>query len=315
MADHAVIEFPDRFEERDIDKVLSRVSACPAGEPLCFDLSDVAWATPSLMTFVPAFGLSLAESGREVFLRVDESKNVFRYLQRMDFFKSCGIKTIESFKRHDPGCGFVTVQRVGSSARASKADDKLARDLAKNVHGADEVTTLPLLEYCFGELINNVVQHAMADGFVCGQYYPLKDMVHLSITDSGVGIRTSLVQNPKYLAIGTDEEAIRLALEPNVTGRAPLSTPYEEVQNAGNGLFFLSEYAVITRGMLTIYSGDCLIRLTQEGRIYPRKVQEYQGTIVGLRFSRKNVYNYLDMLGEVQNKRFGIIRSEGARFT
>ncbi|MHB8438516.1 MAG: hypothetical protein ACYDD4_05060 [Acidimicrobiales bacterium] len=75
------------------------------------------------------------------------------------------------------------------------------------------------------ELIDNAATHGQSDvgTFICGQRYTgttsqLPSGIWVGIADAGVGLPSHLRRNPKYTGIDDDNELIRRAREPWVTG-------------------------------------------------------------------------------------------------
>src|SRR2546423_301324 len=77
------------------------------------------------------------------------------------------------------------------------------------------------------ELIDNAATHGRSGvgTLVCAQRYTgatshLPPGIWVGIADAGVGVPAHLRRNPKYRDIAEDEQLIRLAKEPGVTGTA-----------------------------------------------------------------------------------------------
>lgn len=137
----------------------------------------------------------------------------------------------------------------------------------------DSEDTRAALSYVFDELMRNVVQHSLdgAGGVACAQRmdpvggYP-HPVIQLAVADNGVGIPSSIAQSA-----GGDwgaHEAILHAMRPHVSGAfAPGS--YGSVENAGMGLFVVSEIIKRTAGRFLVASPG--------GSLYVEGDPEYGG--------------------------------------
>ena len=91
-------------------------------------------------------------------------------------------------------------------------------------------------------------------------------MVELSILDQGVGIQKTLSRNP-HLEIRGDEDALRLAIKPGISGRAYVGGPKlrsDVWANSGYGLFMTSQICA-KGGSFAVCSGDRGLSLSADG--------------------------------------------------
>jgi len=315
MEEYYIIKMPRRFDADHLPEVLDQLSRRPSESSLCFDLSDTTFATPSLMTFVCSVSTSLRGTRKSI--RCPTNSDVTQYLQRMDFFRMGGIEIPEEFQRHPADGRFVELQKVNVGESSRQNCDKLAQDLAITIAGdPDYLKTIEFLEFCIGELLNNVRQHAMENGFVCAQYYRKTDTVGLSISDAGIGILASLKGNPKYHELDSDAEALKLSLEYNVTGKPPTTLPYRQTQtqNSGNGLFFLSRLVAKSCSQLALCSGTCLLEQTHDRPPTTVDTSHFQGTFVELIIKRAKIPDYEKAMEEIRKERFGKMAAQPIRF-
>lgn len=137
------------------------------------------------------------------------------------------------------------------------------------------------LSYAFKELMRNVVDHSEARQiWLAGQYWPSLDKVELAILDEGVGIRRALRHNP-HLSIDDDEDAILLACEPGISGKAYKGRPQSEDpwENSGFGLYVLRSICHLG-GTLTMLSGASAIVMARGS--YSPYSANFQGTAIGV---------------------------------
>ena len=159
---------------------------------------------------------------------------------------------------------------------------QLAELLAQNNTNLTRVLT-----YCIREIIRNAVEHSGANQiWIAGQYWPSKDLVEIAICDEGVGIRSSLTQNPN-LEIHTDEDALDLALRPGISGKAfrvegkRNRRQSNEWDNSGYGLYLTSKLCQLA-GEFVIGSGNALLEIVGDD-VFTQTVN-LPGTAIRVRF-------------------------------
>lgn len=134
-----------------------------------------------------------------------------------------------------------------------------------------------------GELVDNVFAHNfgrwplknIAGGFLIIQKYPAANRLEIAVSDVGVGIRATLTTNPLYSHIKTDVEAVRKALQRNVTARPQ--------GRGGNGFpFILDALTNGFHGTLDVRSGLCHLRVFQTRDQVLDTAKRITGTMVGI---------------------------------
>lgn len=149
-------------------------------------------------------------------------------------------------------------------------DLRAARDLAERAGDIIEhemptpsPSIVRMARFVFEELGANVVDHSgrATTGFGFVHVDAIKRRLAIAFADCGVGFFASLQRNPEFRGrIADDGEAIRLALEPGVSGSA------DARRNMGLGLKELTRFADALHGDMYIASGSSmLIRKTVGG--------------------------------------------------
>ena len=226
----------------------------------------------------------------------------YRYLQRIDFFKSLGIDIKENFTRRASGGQFCTFTSIKGqdSGLASKLADEIAQIIAYPQEEVFEFTDQPHQEdyfesiaYSVSELVKNVQQHSKGSGYITAQYYKSLDKVKIAIFDDGIGVKESFNSNSNRSTskIHNDIEALRTALLPQVSSklnnqRSAWSDGTDE--NAGVGLTLLTEIAVESGGEYYLISGNGFIS-SSEDYVFDFQVK---GTFVHLEFNRQALENF-----------------------
>ncbi len=118
------------------------------------------------------------------------------------------------------------------------------------------------LNVVFAELVENVYRHSRSDypGFVLAQAHPARQLLHMTIVDTGIGIHTSFQESPDEAMrqrAKNPAESLKLALEKLVTSKTS--------EHSGYGLYVVSDIVRRNGGTFRITSGQHSYMI-QEGR-------------------------------------------------
>lgn len=127
------------------------------------------------------------------------------------------------------------------------------------------------LRYVLSELLYNLMEHGKSDFFWKGHRYPTPGILqftwyekvnelHFVVADVGIGVKRHLSQT--YSGLTTDEEALRLAIQPEISGTFGSQDPYSNRDNAGMGLFLSSNIIRRLRADMYVISGDGVIHVS-----------------------------------------------------
>lgn len=177
------------------------------------------------------------------------------YLVRMGLFKILRVPFDMTIVEHEPAGRFIPLTQIRSSGELST----FISEMIPLLHA--EAEQAKTMGYIISELARNVLEHAQtANGaLLCAQYYKKSNAIRIGIADTGLGIKKTI--NQSYPAV-TDLEAIRLALQPGITGTT--SREGGTAQNAGAGLFFIKSIANVNRDFFVIYSGRAFYKLLKK---------------------------------------------------
>jgi hypothetical protein len=283
----------------------------PTGVDYMIDFGPLKWLEPFGMLY---FARQLRTFANERKPSRCQAKNHqgHGYAAHMAFFQSFGldfgkeagaapgneayipITEVNIRKFHiEAGQSQVQVQEVIETHCA-----RLAAVLARNEGGPLQHT----LGFSLREIFRNVTEHSNADSiWFAAQYWPSKQLVELSILDQGRGIRTTLSRNP-HLIINSDEDAIRLALKPGISGRAYEGGPKlrdDAWANSGYGLFMTSQICA-RGGSFALCSGDRGLLLNGE----TEKVIDagFSGTAIRMRIYVPEVRGLNEALKELSKR-------------
>jgi len=264
------------------------------------------WVTvhPANLVLTAALAMEIGKDNVEIIGKVPETG---RYLDRMGLYDL--TQTLSPFKYHrkEEAGRFVPIKVIKT------ADDqsRFITDMIPLLHLTENNTTI--IKYVIGELVRNVLEHAIAKNgaIVAAQYYKKTNRVSIGICDTGIGIWKSM---NAYWHPKNDIEAIKLALTPGITGTTRREGGTAE--NAGAGLFFIKSIAKISRNYFTIYSGSAQYtllkhdkRVKNSPRLYPDPFRDrhsksnilpmFKGTLVAVDISLDETPEFNDLLASI----------------
>ena len=207
--------------------------------------------------------------------------------------------------RNNRADALAEVQVISDRSETDVAAQKLAQAFVGRLPGAgpqafpDEMTGLKpgevveeALTYIFTELIDNSLTHGRKYGFpnakvwVAAQYYPTKDHIRLAVVDNGCGLLRSLSNHPR-LDDKTDIDAIKLALEPRVSGNRDVGL-MDDSHNQGVCLSVSSELAIRAGGRVDIISGQGAVKKLGNA-LHIWTVPAWHGTAIEMTVRRKQL--------------------------
>lgn len=183
---------------------------------------------------------------------------------------------------------------------ASGDVDRIASEISRctlpDTHPEDDVYRL--LQYAAGELLSNAKYHSGGRAFVSAQFFPARNLVRIAVADDGMGIRQSFLATSREGEADTADNAIRLALQPQVSSALlrPNPNPYAGRNHRGVGLSITRILAEKAFGQLTIATEDGWfdeIRGKEQVRPYPPVF--LPGTLVAVTLHRDQIADYAAM--------------------
>lgn len=299
-----IIKLPPTCIKGNLYELLDILYRDEIEKDVILDFSDVGFYTPGPLMAILAAAKSWVDRGCRVRIRNWKNCKAFSYLNRMDFFKVCGISVPDDANRRNGVGRFITIQDLKGMTEFDV--EKLSADVAKCIapdmaeaDDPDDSGLFDAVQYSVSEITLNVIQHSMGKGFLCAQFYPARGNVCIGIADNGIGVKESFRRSgsPFFSDGMTDIQILDKALELKVSSKTHISGLWGEVRNAGVGLTFVKELSRITQGHFFIASG--LARHdgggTKVGKI------PYQGVVCELSFLRSELSNFNDRLTEIKN--------------
>ena len=195
------------------------------------------------------------------------------------------------------------------AAGATSAEvDKISHLL---VQDEKERATRLTVKYVVVELLRNVIQHShdKLGGVVAAQRMDHDDRrsLQVAVADAGVGVFEAMIE--KHPNLGNHGEALEKALWPHFSGTFEEGLSGSQ-QNAGLGLFFISEMAKLTGGRLLLATHGASLLMTadpdagdnHEMRFLKPDGLGYPGTLVAFELPIDSVGDYDDLIHTIQKR-------------
>jgi anti-sigma regulatory factor (Ser/Thr protein kinase) len=193
---------------------------------------------------------------------------------------------------------------VSEHTMATKIDD-LMEGLA-----IPDGSTEQAVQHAIEDLCRNVFHHAATNGegaHVAASFDHVAGRVRIGVADCGRGIARDIRDN-----LGdemTDAQAVRIAVEPEVSGSAQLGL------NRGVGLYIVRRLALAAKGAFWIRTGRVLVTASsispEESVPHVREVtSEWRGTAVAVTFHAGNIDDYPSVMAAITAD----IEGQGPRF-
>lgn len=174
-----------------------------------------------------------------------------------------------------------------------------------------DISYIDTLRYILSELMYNTMEHGSTysnnlnrkiPSLVQMSWYQKKEVMNFIIVDLGIGIKEHLEQ--AYSGIESDEEAIRLALQPEKSGTFSNSNTYLSKNNAGMGLFLSSNIIRRLQGDLYIISGNGHVHISPRDITSKTLEHEWKGTIafLSIRIGKNTTTDLESILQELRSQ-------------
>lgn len=292
-------------------------------EPNSLEIStDERWVNvhPAHLVLAAALAKKVGKENAKIITNVPESA---RYLDRMGLYNLISTPSpFGDYTHRDSSGRFIPITFIRNATDQSR----FITDMVPLLHLEDNDAST--IKYIIGELVRNVLEHSLSrDGaVVAAQYFKNTNRISLAICDTGIGLWKALqIWHPR-----TDEDAIKLALTPGISGTTKKEGGTSE--NAGAGLFFIKSIAKTTRSNFAIYSGNTayILKKTRPDQKRPilkadpledpcvlkTNLAQFNGTLVAVDISLDATIEFkqmLDMIGDVYDSAIRERRSQRFR--
>ncbi len=259
---------------------------------------------PVVLAMTACLATRFREGGGQVTGSATQVKTL-AYLIRMGLFTHLGIDPGKGIQEHEESGRFIPLTQIRNTVELKQAIVNLVPLLHAPPAVADPI------KYVFSEMVRNVLEHSFSPigAFVCAQYYRESKRIAIGIADAGVGILNSM---QRHHVVKTTREALRLALQPGITGTTSRVGGNEF--NAGAGLFFTKSIATLSRNYFFLYSGNSMYRLMKTRKRYEPELHadptqdphafvqapNWQGTVVGIDLNIEQGVEFAALLNQIR---------------
>lgn len=313
-----MLEFPSHVTAKNCDKLL------PILDNVISSDTDTIEVTARNTKFVDPFSLCLLaaccdrlqQQGRH--LKIQElSADMQSYWVRMDLFKQCHQEE-PNLQRNDQSASLLEIKCLQSRQDVGQVANKISRAIAGQTpeytedSQPNEMTGFrphelveDNLRYMFNELLENALTHGRKQGYgeskvwVACQYYRGKDTIRIGIVDTGCGFRQSLQTHASMPQ--TDEDAIRLALQPRISCNRDVGIMGDSI-NEGIGLTVVQRMIRDIAGTMVLLSGQSLFEISQDTTAKSLSDKGWQGVGIAIEVKRSELKERLvrDVIGELR---------------
>lgn len=229
------------------------------------DLQDVTFIDPYGMVGILEAGEFLRYQGISKTLHLPKSEEVFKYLERMDFFKFAGgyfnlkpskPQLSEKHLRSSYSDVLLEITPIEKSDDihfiVGRVKDRAQAILARHLHYDERAINGFIV--ALSEVCQNIIEHSENKGFVGIQKYHFhnmnKNVVKIAVMDVGIGFRMSLSER---FSIKSDLDAIEKALLHGASRHAE--------KGRGHGLAAVRRFVNQWNGKLSIRSGTAKLSI------------------------------------------------------
>ncbi len=252
--------------------------------PVEIDFTDCDSANYQAISLIIPYAWRLKQQGCSVSFKVQtygeqNGSRVWRLMGAPGLFPvATDPKTNFHYNEHKP---LFAIRNSDDFKQALSVADGFTID-----YGVEYQKTL---RYILSEILYNTIEHGKSDFFWHKHRFPTPSILqftwyekinelHFIVADTGVGIRTHLSQ--AYPALGSDEEAIRLALQPEISGTFGAQDPYSNRNNAGMGLYLSSSIIRRLHADMHIVSGGGIAHISPTDVTTKQQEVSWPGTFV-----------------------------------
>lgn len=215
-----------------VDNICSQVDL--TSDTPTVDISDITFSLPFGIVYLGQFIRNHSSQGTKLWVALPKNVVAKKYLSKQRFWERFNIdisqinaSELRTFNNNTSLNDIIDIEKR----------ERIAEDIAAEIINVLDRTSANLdygvVAEVVSELVDNFAQHSGYNlATLAMQYYPGKEQVVIAIGDCGVGIRTSLSNNPtfNYLKAEPHYVAAAKAFEPLVSGK----------QEGGMGLYVTS---------------------------------------------------------------------------
>jgi len=298
-----IVSMPKKLNVESAIKVSNELNMLCPDRNLCVDFERTYFFPFGMLLFGAAMRRVITKfkkSGYEVTIRNHKRND---YPHHMGFYESFGAHVGKKVGEAKGSQNYIPITVRNTSEIRDKARRRClpvgeiveedANQIASVLVREGTGGIFEVIAFTLRELIRNVIEHSESDDlWYVAQYWKADGHVEFVLLDSGIGIQSSLNQNPDY-EIKNDSDAIKMAIMPSVSSKVRRSgtkkaQPYDDYwENSGYGLYLVSRFCE-TLGSLVILSGITAQYQDCEGNEKTFEAS-HKGTVVRIVFDTNRI--------------------------
>lgn len=264
------LELPSKFSFRDHDiydfqNVLNFFNWDLNNAPVKIDISKCKTANYQALSLLVAYIWKLKQQGcRVTLVENDDGSGI------SDMWKSMGARGLFYVAVND-NQNFNSRNKKPLIAIRNNTDFKKAIESIETYTHNFNVEYLTTLRYVLSELLYNTLEHGKSffkyqnttkrtPSLIQFTWYQRSNEIHFIIADTGIGIKKHIEQ--AYPGQDSHEDAIKLAIKPQVSGTFGSTDPYKEKNNAGVGLYLSTSIIRRLNADMHIVSGNGVLHIS-----------------------------------------------------
>ncbi len=246
----------------DFDKALRFFDWSINHRSVVIDLRPCQSANYQTLALLVLYAWRLKSNGCRVdfTLGAEGASDVWRMMGAPGLF-AVGFNENQNFKSHDFKPLFAIRNHIDFKAAIQESSD-FSKDF--------NIEYTNTLRYVLGELLYNTLEHGVAyfedqrrrrlPSLIQYTWYLRRNEIQFIVGDVGIGIRRHLSQS--YSGLEDDEQALRKAIQPQVSGTFGRSDPYASRNNAGMGLYLSTNIVRRLHADMHIVSGNAVLHVS-----------------------------------------------------
>lgn len=264
------LELPPRFAFKDqglidFNAVLSFFDWSLRDRQVKIDMTKCKSPNYQALTLLVLYAWRLRFQGCRVSFELDSSED-----GASQIWRTMGAQSLFQVSTHEDQ-NFRSNQFKPLIAVRGSADFKDALSRVENYTNGFNVEYVNTLRYVLSELLYNTLEHGQSHFQYLGEqkrvpsliqfaWYQNNNEIHFLVADTGIGIKQHLEQ--AYPGIESDEEAIKMAIRPQVSGTFGKNDPYSGKNNAGVGLYLSTNIIRRLKADMHIVSGNGVLHIS-----------------------------------------------------
>ncbi|EOE05038.1 hypothetical protein Q9Q_02853 [Enterococcus faecalis EnGen0078] len=169
-----------------IDKILSIAENREKNKNnIALDFSNTSWIDAEATPFLGVLVQKLQDQNLNIYAKLPENKNVVQILEKNGFLSAYGL----SKNKLADVYGTTIPYSVLNSHNDSEIDEFLENRVFKLIHKYIKKDEIEIIRDAINEISHNVKDHSTQPLlYFCGQFYPQKKYIALTLTDNGITI-------------------------------------------------------------------------------------------------------------------------------